>query len=298
LILAEVNNFALSVSAIFSQNTSVLNYSGKIYPGGLSTHAIGLFEANGTNLFDYRLRDYRRNFLFSTRTNGREIFIKRSEIAPFIFIHPGSNVALHIGDESIQMPTKSAGTVCSLNLSPVLNQYPDTERVDVYAGDYMAFRFVIEKEKPYQEKYLLRFKNSLGCFEVLEVTGRAENNPEFREESVHNELTSSFFYEERRFRTETQDVVTVQTGYKKRDEIPFLLDMVKSDEIYFITPEGHSHRCNVSCEMKYRERITEPVSFELKVKNSASDEYVTPSIDLYTLNYDRIFDEPFNEEFD
>lgn len=186
-----------------------------------------------------------------------------------------------------------------MNPATVLALCPDAERIEVFVNGEPAFKFLVEPEKPAPERYLFRFRNSLGCFEILEVTGRAENAPEFGEENLYDAMTPFLFFEGKRSRTETRDVTLVHSGYWRREEMPFLLDMIKSDEIYCETPQGDAFRCHVSCgEMKFPERITEPVSFSLTVKRITTEEFVTPLIDGYAINRDKTFDETFVDAFD
>lgn len=257
-------------------------FDGIAFRGGISNHAFRKLQENGYDIFTYRLLSHSDQFLFTTRTHGKEIKLKETELFPFVFIHPGLPIVFksESGNE-ITTPTKSAG-VYAMNIRKVLEQFPaGTQRIEVCPNGQYAFHFTILPGKLSEEKYLLRFRNSLGAFEMLEVTGRAMHTPEFSEESLYETLTEFDFYEERRSRVNSKGVIEVETGYKERREFPFILDMIQSDEIYFIYPDGESFRCHVKADSaRYHHRITEPTSIKLKVRPVLEEEFATPKIEI------------------
>jgi len=256
-------------------------FNGVALRGGISNQAYKELEENGYNIFTLRLLLYYYQFLFTTRTNGAEIKIRESELYPFIFIHPGVPIVFktETGDEIITL-AHPEGTICAMNIQSVLTQMPEgTRRIDIYISGITSFHFTILPGKLSEEKYRLRFRNSLGAFEMLEVTGRAMHTPEFAEENLWQTLTELDFYEERRSRVKSKGIIEVETGYRERDEFSFILDLIQSDEIYFIYPDGDSFRCHVKADnAQYRNRMTEPTSINLKVTPVLEEEFVLPKI--------------------
>ena len=150
-----------------------------------------------------------------------------------------------------------------------------------------------------EERYLIRFRNSLGVFEVIEVTGVALNTPEASEENSWKTLTEYGFFEQQRERITMRKVIEVQTGYKSREEQSFILDMAASDEIYFIYPEnGYSFRCNVTIDNpSYRHRMVTPNSMLLKVTAKREMTFITSQTDISIIESYGIFDEPLDLSF-
>ncbi|MDR1097451.1 MAG: hypothetical protein LBL57_04900 [Tannerella sp.] len=270
---------------------------GHVFYGGIGKRAIQSLAQAGMNMFSYRLAFYQTNFLFTTRTNGREITLSRAELYPFAFIHPGVPLTFVSGTgERLETAALAAGTAATMDIRKILEQFPpETSRIEVhYQGEY-AFHFALRPETPAREQYVIRFRNSLGAFEALEVTGCATHAPEFSEEDIYETLTAFDFYEERRSRPEHRNTITVETGYRPRRDFPFILDMIASDETYFIHADGYTFRCHVTAEkFEYRNLMTEPTSVKLQIRETVRDRYVTPRTGF---DLDRIFDEPYDEEF-
>jgi len=60
-------------------------------------------------------------------------------------------------------------------LDQFLEQYNEVPSViEVCPGSETSFSFSIRKSRPSEEKYAIRFLNSMGAYEVLEVTGQAK----------------------------------------------------------------------------------------------------------------------------
>ncbi|GHT63015.1 hypothetical protein FACS189451_08870 [Bacteroidia bacterium] len=300
-IIVPVSGFSLpyQVDILDEEDNLIHQFFGTAFRGGISNSAFRKLEENLYDIWTYRLASYFDQFLFTTRTSGKEIKLKKTELFPFVFIHPGIPIIFksESGTE-ITTPAQTAGTVCAMDIQIVLEQMPSgPKRVDVCPDGEYAFHFSILSEKLSEEKYLLRFRNSLGAFEVLEVTGRAMHVPEFSEESIYETLSDFDFYEERRSRVKSKGVIEVETGYKERREFPFVMDMIQSDEIYFIYPDGNSFRCHVKADSaQYRHLMTEPTSIKLKIREVTEEEFSLSKID-FDEEFDRIFNETFSDTF-
>jgi len=275
-------------------------FNGFALRGGISNQAFRKLEENGYDIFTYRLSSLFDNFLFTTRTNGKEIRIKETELYPFVFRHPGNAIVFR-SESGTQITTsaQTAGTFCVMNIQSVLAQMPaGTKRIEIWINGEYVFHFAILPGKLSEERYLLKFRNSLGAFEVLEVTGKAMHTPEFAEENLWQTLTDFNFYEECRSRVKSKGIIEVETGYKERSEFPFILDLIQSDEIYFIYPDGDLFRCHVKAESaQFRHLITEPTSINLKIRAVTDEEFTTPKIDFTDDIFNRIFDESYDETF-
>ena len=66
--------------------------TGKVICGGISKQAAREMAGRGTDFILNRLRDYSSQFLFTTRTRGKHIAIRETEVSPLIFIHPDKRI--------------------------------------------------------------------------------------------------------------------------------------------------------------------------------------------------------------
>ncbi|MDR1883729.1 MAG: hypothetical protein LBR26_13235 [Prevotella sp.] len=276
-----VDNFSTGYSVYVNGG---LAFSGIAFRGGISKSlALQLAAENFKNIFDFRLLKFTRQFIFTTRTHGNIIRIRDTELSPFMFIHPGRAISFVSGSGSvINTPAMTKGAVCAMNLEAIYNRFlemgesPSMIKVSCISG-YASFTFAIQPGVIAEERYLLRFLNSLGAFELVEVTGYACNTPSFSEENKWESMNVLGFFEENRERVSSVKAFEVEAGYKIKKELDFICDMIQSEEIYFIRPDGYTCRCLVTAEnIRYRHRIVAPSSVLLKIREIAGSVYASP----------------------
>ena len=267
-LIRVVYYFDIRFQITLAQGSSSLVHSGRILRGGIPNEVFRTLAEKGNDIFAHRQPTPDDLFVLTTRTNGKEINLKETELHPFFYIHRGYPIRFK-SDTGYQIEADSedvSGTICAMNIKTVLQlSPPGTKRIEVSMGVPLSLAFNIHPGKLSEEKYLLKFKNSFGVFEILEVTGRAIHTPEFSEENIYETLTDLDFYEQRRRRVRTKEIIEVETGYLKRSEFPFVMDMIKSDEIYFIYSDENSFRCHVTADsVQYRHLMTVPTSINQK----------------------------------
>lgn len=299
-LVSVVDNFTLNYS-IRVQNKEI--FKGKALRGGISKALIKYLSRNHFDIFTYKILNSFSQFLFTTRTLTSMIPIRESELSIILFLHPGTNLRFTSSGLSIDVGRKQAKVPCSMNLRGVYNEFLLKQGVaphliEVYSDSILAFSFKIIPSQVSEYQYAIRFKNSLGVFEIIEVTGKPYQRPEFGEENKYQERTDFGNFEERRSRVQHVDILEVETGYKTRQEHSFAIDMIKSDEIYFQYPNGIEQRCHVTAEdLKYEERLTITSSIKLKVRMVDSEEFFGSSLDINTQLDGRTFDDTFDETF-
>ena len=67
--------------------------------------------------------------------------------------------------------------------------------IAVWISCNISFPFNIIPGQLSEETYLIRFRNSLGAYERIEVTGIASHNVELEEEDTFNSFTDFDFFE-------------------------------------------------------------------------------------------------------
>lgn len=295
-------DFMLSYSVKIGEDYS---YDGYVFQGGISNRAFLKLAQAGYDIFSYRLGSHFEQFLFTTRTHAREIRIREAELYPFVFIHPGIDIEFKSGSGNIiKTDVFTEGTICTMDIDAVRNEFKllydeVPNHINVCPAGELSFSFNILPEQDIEEKYLIRFRNSLGTYEQIEVTGRAIHNPTLNDENLYNSLNDLDFYVESRDRTLSRNTIEVETGYKTRAELPFVLDLIKSSEVYFLFPNGDSFRCHVTSDnIEFYHRMIVPTSIPLTVREVTDEEFYTPVVDFSIASDTGIFDDTFDDTFE
>ncbi len=281
-------------------------FNGIAFQGGVNDQQFGAFQANNLDIFSYRLNNPDKQYLFTTRTHSKTIRLKETEMYPFVFLHPGKEIVFRSeAGNVITSQAKSKGTVCLLDLYKVKDKFAFdfddfTSKIEVLTAGNLSFTFIIEESKAIEERCKIRFRNSLGAFEIIEVTGSANHEPTFSEENTFKTITDFNYFEKRNNRAAITDVLKVETGYKNKEDIDFIRDMICSDEVYFYYPDNSFFRCIVKVDkISYRHRIISPTSIPLIVSEIGTGEYISPELNKNSLSAksNRIFDLSFDNTF-
>lgn len=283
IIVAELEDFLLEYTLKIGSESKTL-YA---IDGGVSNHASATLQEYGEDMFSYRLMNPDRSILFSTRTNSPYLKLKETELFPFVFIHPGKSISFVTASENvITTPALDKGVACLMDINSLrkmfyelYNEIPSYIEIQI-EGSSSTYLTLIPSILT-EDKYLIRFKNSLGGYEQLEITGKGDFIPEFSEANIYQQYNDNHIFTQKRSRVEMQEIVKIQTGYKTQDELDFLLDMIASERSYFIYPDGSMFGCMISCESpKIPLRVTTPQSLELKITMITKSNYYSPRIDL------------------
>lgn len=302
-IISPLHGFTLSYQVKIGSDYS---FEGIAFKGGITKSDFKTLADNGFDIFSYRLASYFNQFLFTTRTHSNEIRIRETELYPFVFINPELDFVFKSESENTLTVTSSTSEkVCVLNFQAVREKFQELynenpKYIEVLVAGDVSCKMVIEPGAISEEIYLIRFLNSLGAYECIEIVGRLMHTPEFGDENKYSVLNEYDFFEDRRNRVSSRRTMKVETGYKQRRELPFILDMIKSDEIYFIYPDGSSFRCNVSAEdPKFYHRMTIPTSISLLISEIVDEEFMSPKLDNeLLLSGSGIFDETFDSTYE
>lgn len=278
-------------------------FDGIAFKGGIDNQTLTVLDKEGFDIFSYRLGSHFEQFLFTTRTHSKTIKLKENELYPFVFIHPGIDITFKSESGNlITIPAQTENAICVMDIATIrLNYFHQSGEtpnyLEVWTAGQKAFTIQIIPKQISEESYLIKFKNSLGAYEIIEVVGTASHEPQISEPDIYQSLTGLGFYSDRRDRLSIQDIIKVETGYKTKDEILFIRDLVCSDETYFIYPNGSYFRCNVSVDkMAYKEKRVMPESIPLIITDENDSHYVSPHLDWSTLiSATGIFDDTFDD---
>lgn len=282
-ILSDNTEHLLAVSGLSAEVTIHVvnegeeedNLSFTAWKGGISKKEFRRLRNMGTDIFSLKFLNESCNFFFTTRSNDWRITMRETELYPLCFIYPGHELKITelLTGQSLAVPG-TTGSLYALNLEAVrLKFFTDygvlANLFDVYSGDTFALRIGIEQSPTVREHYRLRFLNSYRTYEVFSLEGEASVTPGMDEDEDavfrrYDEITDDYYSD--RIRTEIQEAVTIKTGFKRPQEIRFLLDLLSSDNVYLSGYGQEEIKVIPSAEeFSYRVRPDAPQNVTLKL---------------------------------
>ena len=282
-ILSDNTEHLLAVSGLSAEVTIHVvnegeeedNLSFTAWKGGISKKEFRRLRNMGTDIFSLKFLNESCNFFFTTRSNDWRITMRETELYPLCFIYPGHELKITelLTGQSLAVPG-TTGSLYALNLEAVRLKFFTDYGVlgnlfDVYSGETFALRIGIEQSPTVRERYRLRFLNSYGVYEVFSLEGEASVTPGMDEDEDavfrrYDEITDDYYSD--RIRTEIQEAVTIKTGFKRPQEIRFLLDLLSSDNVYLSGYGQEEIKVIPSAEeFSYRVRPDAPQNVTLKL---------------------------------
>ena len=282
-ILSDNTEHLLAVSGLSAEVTIHVvnegeeedNLSFTAWKGGISKKEFRRLRNMGTDIFSLKFLNESCNFFFTTRSNDWRITMRETELYPLCFIYPGHELKITelLTGQSLAVPG-TTGSLYALNLEAVrLKFFTDygvlANLFNVYSGDTFALRIGIEQSPTVREHYRLRFLNSYGTYEMFSLEGEASVTPGMDEDEDavfrrYDEITDDYYSD--RIRTEIQEAVTIKTGFKRPQEIRFLLDLLSSDNVYLSGYGQEEIKVIPSAEeFSYRVRPDAPQNVTLKL---------------------------------
>ena len=314
-ILSDNTEHLLAVSGLSAEVTIHVvnegeeedNLSFTAWKGGISKKEFRRLRNMGTDIFSLKFLNESCNFFFTTRSNDWRITMRETELYPLCFIYPGHELKITelLTGQSLAVPG-TTGSLYALNLEAVrLKFFTDygvlANLFDVYSGDTFALRIGIEQSPTVREHYRLRFLNSYGTYEVFSLEGEAGVTPGMDEDEDavfrrYDEITDDYYSD--RIRTEIQEVVTIKTGFKRPQEIRFLLDLLSSDDVYLAGYGREEIKVIPSAEeFSYRVRPDAPQNVTLKLTFADKESNWTGEITESGYRKPRVHSKEFSKQF-
>ena len=283
------------------------NLSFTAWKGGISKKEFKRLRNMGTDIFSLKFLNESCNFFFTTRSNDWRIMMRETELYPLCFIYPEHELKIMelLTGQSFSIPG-TVGNFYALNLEAVrLKFFTDygvlANLFDVYSGDTFALRIGIEQSPTVRERYRLRFLNSYGVYEVFSLEGEASVTPGMDEDEDavfrrYDEITDDYYSD--RIRTEIQEAVTIKTGFKRPQEIRFLLDMLSSDDVYLSGYGREEIKVIPSAEeFSYRVRPDAPQNVTLKLTFTDKESNWTGEITESGYRKPKVHSKEFSKQF-
>lgn len=314
-ILSDNTEHLLAVSGLSAEVTIHVvnegeeedNLSFTAWKGGISKNEFKRLRNLGTDIFSLKFLNESCNFFFTTRSNDWRIMMRETELYPLCFIYPEHELKITelLTGQSLAV-TGTAGNFYALNLEAVRLKFFTDYGVlgnlfDVYSGETFACRIGIEQSPTVREHYRLRFLNSYGTYEMFSLEGEASVTPGMDEDEDavfrrYDEITDDYYSD--RIRTEIQEAVTIKTGFKRPQEIRFLLDLLSSDDVYLADYGREEIKVIPSAEeFSYRVRPDAPQNVTLKLTFADKESNWTGEITESGYRKPRIHSKEFSKQF-
>lgn len=278
-------------------------------PGGVSKQNYRRYISGGTDAITGRFLNPAGNFFLTTRTAGWRLLMRETELCPLYFLatETGTIKAVELmTDKSMMFDLDGAG-VHALDVDTLrlrfMEQYDIIPSVfDIFRDGIFSCRLVICRADDAPERYRLKFRNSLGVYEIIDMPGELYVADSFddtddsqfnRYDSVTDDLTTD------RGRIACSRTLELETGFMRPDEIAFMLDMVASESVYLLDMSPLPLKVIPSVDdVERKHRPTEPQKFKLKLEIVDDETQIMP--DIVTANDShkpRVFSRQFSKQF-
>lgn len=284
-----------------------------IIAGGVSRQNYRRYARMKTDAFEARFLNNANNFFMTTRTAGWRIVMKETELYPLYFISLERFLYMTVverttGKTLIQDGNFDSG-IFALDIDALRKQFFDEYGVlsnsfDIYKGDPSQYScsIVIERSAPARERYRLKFRNSLGVFEIIELAGELAITPDYAAAdearfSRYDAETDDFTADRERI-TRPQSL-TIETGVMRADTVRFLMDMIGSEEVYLLDLSELPVKVIPSIEeLKYKPRPETPQKFTVKLQMAEDETNIMQDIiDGTEGRKPRVFSKQFSKQF-
>ena len=137
---------------------------------------------------------------------------------------------------------------------------------------------------------MIKFGNSYGLPERMEITGKCTYEPEGDDESYDVYDLPVDDYVERNERQKRREIIKAQAGYKTRDELALMRDLPHSERTFPIDPDGSRGEVRVTADnFSHDLRPVLPESVEPNIRRLDSDTYFSPALPPDDGNLDKLF---------
>jgi hypothetical protein len=275
-----------------------------VYGGGISDMLLRKLAEATTNIFDFKLKNNSGNFLLSTRTNARILYIPETELAPLKYYAQGLYVIVRAGNIDIATydhTSDASESVATIDLAALRLQHwtESGELVNSFeikdALEAYCMTVVITEAMP--ATYKLKFRNSWGVDEYLAIEGDVDYTPTpdevtttMRHDTVVGKLVT--YNDRKRYNA----VFEAQLGMKDINGRFFVMDALMSDSVYLCV-NNVEYACRLSADVQMLDSTrSEPLPVSVKIELLDKAAYAGNLLNMAALT--GVFDEEFSEEFE
>lgn len=284
-----------------------------VIPGGVSRQNFRRYNLLGTDVFESRFLNNANNFFMTTRTAGWCIVLKESELYPLYFISLEDAMYMTVVErttgKSLVQEARLGSGIFALDIDAVRRQFFDDYGVlsnifDIYKGNPTQYscRIVIERCEPSRERYRLKFRNSLGVFEIIELSGELAISQDYATAdearfSRYDAVTDSFTTDRERIASTRS--LSIETGIIRADCVRFLMDMIGSEEVYLLDLSELPVKVIPSIEeLQFKPRPEAPQKYTVKLQVTEDETNIMQDIIDGTEGHKpRVFSLQFTKQF-
>lgn len=278
-----------------------------IIPGGVSSQNFAVYAAENTDAFDSRFLASTGNFFLTTRTSGWQILIPETELYPLFFL--ASSAFTLVVQDAVSGYQRSISIIAgfwSLDINGMRRWFMEQHGVlpsvfNIIRAGKTACQIVVTRQEAAPERYRLKFRNSLGVFEVVSLKGALKIQPSLGDEDSSyrefNQVTRQ--WAARRQRPVRTMVFTIESGICI-ESMRSMEDMVCSDEVYLLDLFDQPVRVIPTVEnMSYDALTKQPERFGFKFELADEETMIMPEISGADSSkrpglFSRQFDKHFN----
>lgn len=210
--------------------------------GRTGDYALEEMSRRRSDIFADRFLNNSANRFLTTRTAGNIIRVKESEVYPLLFVFDGDPIEVNVIDivsgykraYNLTQPGIYAFSVNGARYQFLNSNLVLPSALRIWFGDGFSCSILITEQEPAKERHIIKFRNSFGAFERVEmvssVTETLENKEADSSYMEFNQATGRL--SSRRANLIFNKTVEMKTGPKRPDEIRFILGMIASDEVY------------------------------------------------------------------
>lgn len=315
LMFVQFNNYVYATFEVTTDGEDTETVSVMAWKGGINKNDYRSLRNQGLSIFGVKFRNYSGNFFFTTRTYGWTVSMKETELEPLAFIMPvipgEENGYIRIREtvtaRRIQV-SGAAGALVALNMEAVRKEFFTRygilanlfDVMDPYHSGRVACRIAIEEADNAAERCAVRFLNSFGVYERIDLVGKTtvstiQDDDEDGTFKKYDEVTDSFV--KSRTRTAIGQVYKVKTGPKRTEELNFIMDMLASDSVYLVLPDSEIKVIPSVESNTHAYRQTEPESMEITFTPVEEESNFSAAATKFGSTRPRIFTSKFSEQF-
>ena len=257
----------------------------KVFGGGISKQLTRELAGINTDIFEWKLKNSKTNFLLTTRSNGQVILIPENELMPIGCYPAGMKFNILANGANVEIFDFSADLIelyKLLDFSTFRKKYFDnsgrlcSEFIILDSSNIiLSVRIVIIEAKA--TDYFLKFKNSFGEFERIALYGAASYKPAFDEkEDIESNDPKIKALSRKQQRKRITHSYQAESGYRPASDRLFILDMLLSDEVYFIVKD-REYSAKVSSETELFDSTNgEPINIQFTIELLDTDTIHSP----------------------
>lgn len=241
-----------SVTVDFRYDEVEQYWTATVVPGGVSRRQFRRWAEAGTDAFEARFLNPTCNFFLTSRTSGRTLTVRETELYPLYFLivkgtmrvtSPAAPGAFLEYDLEYDLDGNYAGfhalDVAALRRQFALRHGALASVFDISVGGLRSCRVVIEHADTARDRHLLKFRNSLGVPELFEATGTLKEVYTADETEYPDRYdTVADSYDREPPRRRMRRVWKLDTGPRRPEDLRFMLDMLASDEVWLTGADG------------------------------------------------------------